>query len=810
MAGHPLTNKLAEVLPNIAKPRVEDDPFMKIVEEELRKGTPAQLAQAVATAPPATAAVAARILNAAKGGWAKVKSLFEKSDEDRLMDIAYEVIHDGAAPPTWKQKALKTIMEIFEIGKCGLKGAARVAGAALSVFSPTGLQRMLKGSRLQLITSRYAPTKISGVKVSSGPRMFLTSRYSPMKLPSLTITRRKVVEEVAKEAEAEEAKTGAKPTLDTLAARIAKKLKASPAAILQGLKSGLFSMPPGRVSGTRYTNPKRTPKQIMAEKELANLAKQLQMDPKDLLKNPQATTILARRLRDPATPMSNAEARALYKKLVADLMPFQRTPKARYLTAPKARDVNWHLPFQRGRHSPVRGAEKNMNTKKGEMNAFAKTMIGGGALPTTFNGTQVNAPAGWAEYGTRPLNLGPAAQAAVEARLKALLSAKKVKNAINLAVKYRTMNRNTAEWQALGLVPPSSSTSTRELMNMYRNYGRTLHESSREKISMLLRQKAVNAARALRSGSLNSDRLRMWAAHLSSNPEAANYASNFMPALRNYIKREASNRNATSALRRLERIRANTSGLNVRENIASAQRQIMERMRREQNNKRRMLNANRASRGLAPLPYGQRPIPYYPNQPPIPGFGNLRPSFEAPPNRPQFGAVPRPMPQIPPMPIMANTPPPPIENILPPAEKNAVLNAGGANKALNLVQSAGGVTNVVNTAKILKSVGNNPNAAVAAGANSKNVKIVLQLGGANNALKVANAVPKLKKRRRSKKAKKSAKPKPPRVKEIKKLIEYLGSKENLVKKLPNKENREKKLTKKQIVSKITRHLLRKN
>jgi hypothetical protein len=787
MAGLPLTNKLVEVLPNKTKPRVEDDPFMKIVEEELRKGTPAQLARAVATAPPATAAVAARILNAAKGGWAKVKSLFEKSDEDRLMDIAYEVIHDGAAPPTWKEKALKTIMEIFEIGKCGLKGAARVAGAALASFSPTGLQRMLKGSRLQLITSRYAPTKISGLTVSSGPRMFLTSRYSPMKLPSLPNTRQKVVEEVAKEAAAEEAATGAKPTPEALSVRIAKKLKASPAAILQGLKNGLLAIPPGRISGTRYANPKRTPKQIIAEKELANLAKKLQMEPRELLKNPQATTILARRLRDPATPMSNAEARALYNKLVANSTPFQRTPKARYLTVPKAR-----------------GAEKNMNTKKGEMNAFAKTLTGGGELPATFNGEPVNVHAGWRQYGARPLTLGPAAQAAVEARLKTLLSNKRVKNAINLAVKYRTMNRNTAEWQALGLVPPSSSTSTRELMNMYRNYGRTLHESARDKISMLLRQKAVNAARALRSGSLNSDRLRMWAAHLSSNPEAANYASNFMPALRNYIKREASNRNATSALRRLERIRANTSGLNVRENIASAQRQIMERMRREQNNKRRMLNANRASRGLAPL---TRPIPYYPNQPPIPGFGNLRPSFEAPPNRPQFGAVPRPMPQIPPMPIMANTPPPPIENILPPAEKNAVLNAGGANKALNLVQSAGGVTDVVKTANILKSVGNNPNAAVAAGANAKNVKIVLQLGGANNALKVANAVPKLKKRRRSKKA---AKPKPPRVKEIKKLIEYLGSKENLVKKLPNKENREKKLTKKQIVSKITRHLLRKN
>jgi hypothetical protein len=193
------------------------------------------------------------------------------------------------------------------------------------------------------------------------------------------------------------------------------------------------------------------------------------------------------------------------------------------------------------------------------------------------------------------------------------------------------------------------------------------------------------------------------------------------------------------------------------------------------------------------------------------------PTFEAQPNRPQYSAVPRPMPQIPPMPIMANNgarrqapfpsaPPLPIENILPPGEKNAVTNVGGANKAINLVENAGGPSNVVKTANLLKNVGGSPEAAVAAGANAKNVRIVLQLGGPNNALKVASAVPKLKKRRRSKKKV----PKPPRVKEIKKLIEYLGSKENLVKKLPNKENREKKLTKKQIVSKITRHLLRKN
>jgi hypothetical protein len=280
-------------------------------------------------------------------------------------------------------------------------------------------------------------------------------------------------------------------------------------------------------------------------------------------------------------------------------------------------------------------------------------------------------------------------------------------------------------------------------------------------------------------------------------------------ALRNGIQKTADERNTNTALRRLRQLRANASGLNVNANIAGAERQIMERMRREQNNKRRLLNANRASRGLAPLSRG---IPYYPNQPRPSGFGNLRPTFEAPPNQPQFGAVPRPMPQIPPMPIMANAgrQAPPIENVLPPAEATAVLNAGGANKALNLVENAGGVTNVVKTANILKSVGNNPNAAVAAGANAKNVKIVLQLGGANNALKVANAVPKLKKRRRAKAKKAAPKPKSPRVKEMKKLIEYLGSKENLVKKLPNKDNKEKKLTKKQIVSKITRHLLRKN
>jgi signal recognition particle subunit SEC65 len=151
----------------------------------------------------------------------------------------------------------------------------------------------------------------------------------------------------------------------------------------------------------------------------------------------------------------------------------------------------------------------------------------------------------------------------------------------------------------------------------------------------------------------------------------------------------------------------------------------------------------------------------------------------------------------------------PLENILPPAEKNAVLNVGGANKAINLVENAGGASNVVKTANIMRNVGGSPEAAVAAGANAKNVKIVLQLGGPNNAVKVAAAVPKLKRRRSKKKVPKKKAPKPARVKEIKKLLGFLGAKANLQKKLPDKNNREKKLSKKEIVGKLTRFLLRK-
>ena len=288
----------------------------------------------------------------------------------------------------------------------------------------------------------------------------------------------------------------------------------------------------------------------------------------------------------------------------------------------------------------------------------------------------------------------------------------------------------------------------------------------------------------------------------------------FLNGVRRAIERVGERGDYRTAANRLKKIANVTSGLNIRNSISNAQRRIerlrQEEIRRRQENGRSYgnmgLRRNR-NRGSAVYPEYGRPQTY----------GNVRPLFAPEPNRPMPGvAGPAKLP-----PMAYPSIPVPMNNNrsrqaampfpeLPPMEETAVTNAGGPNKALNLVENAGGVTNVVKTANIMKQVGNNPNAAVAAGANAKNVRIVLQLGGANNALKVASAVPKLKKRRRAKKAPKKALPKPPRVKEIKKLIEYLGTKNNLVKRLPNKENKEKKLTKKQIVSKITRHLLRKN
>jgi hypothetical protein len=124
-------------------------------------------------------------------------------------------------------------------------------------------------------------------------------------------------------------------------------------------------------------------------------------------------------------------------------------------------------------------------------------------------------------------------------------------------------------------------------------------------------------------------------------------------------------------------------------------------------------------------------------------------------------------------------PPPNVGPPLNMGEIKAINNAGGANKALNLVQNAGGPNNVLRAANQLKEAGGSPELAVAKGANAKNVKIVLQLGGSNNAAKIATAAPKLRKRRRSKKSKKTKTSGRPKVSAIKKLLRSLPKKKLL-------------------------------
>ena len=349
-------------------------------------------------------------------------------------------------------------------------------------------------------------------------------------------------------------------------------------------------------------------------------------------------------------------------------------------------------------------------------------------------------------------------------------------------------------------------------MRASRNYS-TWPQEIRTKFNNTIRQKMLRRKNSISRENFDYESLSAIVKAINANQEG------YVPGGADYVNtlKRAINRIGTSSNRlrvnenRLARITGAVRGVRKVTSVTNAIRNAQSRITRM----RREANSQRRERGLAPLPVynnrGSSRIPYYPTNVRPSSYGNMRPGFAPPPNRPQPGIVPMPPPLQPFPAIPANNRSPPRpENLLPPMEAAAVTNVGGINKAINLVENAGGPSNIVKTANILKTVGNNPNAAVAAGANAKNVRIVLQLGGANNALKVASAVPKLKKRRRSKKAKKAApKPKAPRVKELKKLIKFLGTKEELVKKLPDPENKEKKLTKNQVVAKITTHLLRK-
>jgi hypothetical protein len=823
-----VTNRYIKILKNASRPELE---------EAVKKGDPP------------LAAAATFLLSKLKGGWDAIASLWRTTPEDRVMKIYSEIVH-GHPPPTFKEKITKKLFEILTISKTGLAAAGRAAGIALQIFSPSKLASIIHGDRVKYMNFRYK--LLNSPKVALSGRSLLNSRYA-------SITKQNFKNKILKTKLQIIKRLGGNENDPRIGPLLSKKLKEigvsiSPAQAIAAA-AGKLSMNTGRLSTSRY-EVIGTPKLYTnAQQSLETLASQLGMTPAQVLKDPRAAIILARMIATPGgSTMSEENAKKLYKRLEMDIAPLNRVSKKRYnkinfknktsiaeylekydISLNELRKIPGEVAAATGsslqtiknyinKMKPrIGGNRYNKLTSQQEarvppgstklstsnMEAFSRVLVNGGSIPPAFAGLQI--PAGG------NISTGILISNSAKARLSSQFVKMSPQEAINLAIKYRKMNSANAEFAALGVGRIGQNTKTENLMRIQATYKANLSNAARNRLNKLVSSKARMAIGALRNGTLDYDRLRMWARHLGSNRESQ-YYSNFRSALQNRIRRITNNRNATSSMRRLQNLRSAAAGMGANRNIESAEREIMEKMRREQNEKRRIQNANRTSRGLAPMYRNRnRGIPYSINQPTPRGYGNMQVAFEAPVNRPQYGAVPRPMPRIPNMPIMANmgrqSSPPlpqmPLENILPPAEKNAVLNVGGANKAINLVENAGGASNVVKTANIMRNVGGSPEAAVAAGANAKNVKIVLQLGGPNNAVKVAAAVPKLKRRRSKKKVPKKKAPKPARVKEIKKLLGFLGAKANLQKKLPDKNNREKKLSKKEIVGKLTRFLLRK-
>jgi hypothetical protein len=255
-------------------------------------------------------------------------------------------------------------------------------------------------------------------------------------------------------------------------------------------------------------------------------------------------------------------------------------------------------------------------------------------------------------------------------------------------------------------------------------------------------------------------------------------------------------RRALEKLRNLKRD-IGSGNQNIRSMFSNAERNYQ---RRVENERRRRVNENRERRGLEPLP-----VPLSRNR--LPPMGNVPMVLNPPPNQAQPNL--RPLNNYGPLP-----PPPPLPVEEPPlnmGEIKAINNAGGANKALNLVTNAGGPNNVLRAANQLKEAGNNPNLAIAKGADPKNVRIVLQLGGANNASKVAAATPKLRRRRRRRAPKKTVRKTKaaPRVKDIKKILRHLGTKADLLKRLPkNDRAKVEKESKNAVATRLTSYLLR--
>ena len=252
------------------------------------------------------------------------------------------------------------------------------------------------------------------------------------------------------------------------------------------------------------------------------------------------------------------------------------------------------------------------------------------------------------------------------------------------------------------------------------------------------------------------ERIRKYMGHFKNVGTIGNWRYDLIDRIREKV--DSISRESSSPQRAKEKLRDFKSSIgvgyygansNVTRIFLTAERNLNRRLNE---NKRRRMNENRNKRGLPPLPAPEPRNNYRSN--------NVPPVFRPPANQP--------------LPVFT---PPPNQPPLNMGEVKAINNAGGANKALNMVQNAGGANNVLKAANQIKEFGD-PVSAIAHGANAKNVKIVLQLGGPNNAAKVATAAPKLRRRRRTKKAKAKAKARP-KISAIKKLLRSLPKKKLL-------------------------------
>ena len=259
------------------------------------------------------------------------------------------------------------------------------------------------------------------------------------------------------------------------------------------------------------------------------------------------------------------------------------------------------------------------------------------------------------------------------------------------------------------------------------------------------------------------ERIRKYMGHFKNYGTIGNWRYDLIDRIREKV--DSISRESSTPQRAKEKLRDFKTSIgvgyyggnsNVTRIFLQAERNLNRRLNE---NKRRRMNENRNKRGLPPLPAPAPRNNYRPN--------NVPPVFRPPANQP--------------LPVFTPPPNKPVLNMGPPlnmGEVKAINNVGGPNKALNLVQNAGGANNVLKAANQIKEFGD-PVAAIAHGANAKNIKIVLQLGGANNAAKVATAAPKLRRRRRSKKAKKTKGKGRPKVSAIKKLLRSLPKKKLL-------------------------------